>query len=149
MTTIARSISMVRSGNASHAVRAFISRKVESVVVSTVTWLISKPAIQQAIVDQFENRSTPMCRALNAAVGAEVESQVGKIDVDADDVNGLSRYFEDAMEEALKNMPLSDIQGFDEEVERVVNGMDTTDVVENVVEAIADALSGARSRRGR
>lgn len=152
MSTIARSISMIRSGNAKRTVRLFVMRKLGDVGYAVFAFLIRRHDVQQVIVEQFLDNATPMCGALRQAVDSAVESAINGINIDASEVNGLDRAIEEVFESNLRDIDLSsDVRGFDEAVERVVNGMDTDDIIENVVESITDAMRNAtkHNKRGR
>jgi len=100
--------------------------KTTAMLVAFFEWALDKRGVQQAIAAQLSNSTTPLCRVLNDAV----QQNMTDISVNADDVEGLDRYIEDAISEA--DIDASCIRGFD----RAIN-----EAIENA-EIEADKVSG-------
>lgn len=137
---ITRTMTMIRSGQIWGTLQFRFNHRVELTIAALFAWALSKQAVQHAIVDAFTTRFTPMCDALHTAVRSAVESEMQGMQINADDVEGLSSYIEDGIEQAINGLDVSDIKEFEDAVERVVNGMETKDIVDNVMEDLIERL---------
>lgn len=135
MTTITRTVSQFRSGNLG---RMFADWR-DQQIARFVGWVLSKRAVQQVIADQFRGE-TPMCRVMERA--AEMAAQRS---IQADDVEGLDRYIEDALNHL--EIEAENVKGLDSEISNAVDQAFEDDdrvkaVVDNVCETIAERIRG-------
>ena len=110
-------------------IRKRIELKLEQLAIRFFAWAIAKPSVQRVIVEQFEARYTPMCLALSNAINNVLEGE-GR-EVDADNVSGLERYIEHALEQA--EFDAKNIQGLEE---AIANHFDKNDLQEELADAV-------------
>lgn len=112
MTTITRTITMIRSGKFRQSMREWMQFK----LAAMIGWLLSMPPVQAEVARAFSGQ-TAMCRVLKDAISDAVDSRdavdedtvshmirdsLENHSVDADDVEGLERFVENAIEEAIE-----------------------------------------------
>lgn len=127
---------MIRSGNAKRAIVGTLTMKRDQALAAFVRWMLSKPAVQREVADAFDG-ATPMCAVLRGAIHGELDG----VRVNADDVEGLDRYVNDAVEQSLSSIDCDDIKGLDRFVEEIVTSGDAADeltkaVTENIIEKL-------------
>jgi hypothetical protein len=117
----------------------WIGSKVEAVVVYAVEWAFSKPSVQKAFLENIDCDS-PIGRSINRQIEAYVEDDRHN-GVDADDVTGLDRYIENALENL--EVEMDSVQGLESHVEnaidRAIENL-TTENIEGFSEAVAEVM---------
>jgi hypothetical protein len=137
MTTITRTVTMIRTGQFKRAISDWFEDK----LADMVSWLLSKRAVQEQVARAFSGE-TPMCHVLRHAIDSSLDGHTPN----ADDVEGLDRYVGDAIEEALNNhtVEVDDVEGLDRfvenAIEEAIEGDAKTELVKAVVEHIVEKL---------
>jgi hypothetical protein len=113
-------------------------------VARVFAWGLTFPEVQEAIVAQFVNNTTPMCGVLSKAVRDAVED---RSTIDAENVEGLGRMIEEhvstALDEHDRNFEVDadSIKGIEEAIEDVLKNEDVRrDIVGEVVSELVDRL---------
>lgn len=105
--------------------------RLHATVAAVFRWALSIPAVQQEIADAFDG-STPMCRVMRDAINQSMDHHR---EIEADDVNGLGRYMEEAVEEAFRNFEVDadDVKHLDQVVQSIIED-NTKEIAETVSE---------------
>lgn len=107
------------------------------VVARVFAWGLTFPEVQHAIVAQFENRSTPLCGALDRAVR------------DRTDERSIERMIDETVSNAFdehdRNFEIDadSVKGLSDEIEQVLNNDDVrNDMVNEVLREMANRMRG-------
>jgi hypothetical protein len=134
MTTITRTVTMIRAGKFNQMAGEWFERQ----LAAFIRWAISKRAVQEAIAEQFSG-ATPMCRVLKDAI----DSAVDGLEVPT------PRDIEEAVDSALQHFEIDceNVKGLDSEIANAVDQAVEDDdrvkaIVDNVCETIAERICG-------
>lgn len=138
MTTITRTVTMLRSGVAFSALRQYLIQRRDAALADLTRRVLAVPAVQREVARAFEG-NTPMCRVLSDAIESQLTS------IDAENISGLEREIEQTVEtvvaEAMNTLEAENIQGLEAFVENIVEEqLKEDDIANSVIETLIDRL---------
>lgn len=100
--------------------KRYLNDQAGQVLAKLFKWAFSHEAVQDAIVKQI-SCSTPIGQMLNRHIDDCID-HADRQNIDADNVHGLDRYIEDALDSAFQHKVIEadDIRGLDRAIEEAV-----------------------------
>lgn len=137
-----RTITMIRSGQFLAPLKQRVNAIIEQKLAAFFGWALSKRAVQEEIADAIQG-NTPLCHLIRGVCEDVLDRQR---EVDVDDITGLERYVEQAIEEAGRDLEIhaENVKDLDDAIAEVINRDE--DLQEELTNAVCKTMAERLAR---
>jgi hypothetical protein len=135
-------ITMIVPASLINKSKSWLNQQSDKLAVALMTWMLSKEAVQEVVLKQMTD-SGKFCRMISTAASDAVEETIRNIE--ASDIDGIGQMIEDAVGES--EISADQITGLDDAIsEYIANELEVpASSVQDLDEAVSETIAGDES----